>query len=74
MSTICEHCGADLSVKGVGVDSHYYEVEYQFGFGDAEVGDVLDYYCPVCYELVSDEQYEEVRDGWHGKKGAMNND
>lgn len=76
MSTICKNCGADLNEVGYGFVGKYCQVEYPDGsFSDVDlesIAGVDEYYCPSCGKTISDGQYEELTNGWYGKKGVSN--
>lgn len=65
----CEHCYSDLDHEGIGYDSHCYQVEYpdEGGMSELEIGDTIEYYCPVCGGKIRDENavWETIKK-WHG--------
>lgn len=68
-NSLCPNCGADLNKEGVGYDNHCYQVTYPDGScGDLEIGDVIEYYCPLCGERLPEKLAWEIVDEWNGEE------
>lgn len=67
-NSLCPHCGADLDHEGIGYDSHCYQLEYpnEGGMSELEIGDTIEYYCPVCGKQVPIDDAWELIKKWHG--------
>ena len=67
----CGACGANLK-DGLGVDSHFYQVDYGDVCGDGEIGDIIEYYCPQCGVTIDSDQAEYIHNEWDlGGKGEQ---